>query len=298
MQISQVSAQIDTSLSDVLAAGEIHVGVDAAYPPFEQKNPSTDEIEGFDVDIMEAIAADMGVDIVWHDVAWDVIFTSLATGDYDCVCSAVTITEQRQQTMNFTRWYYKSTQAVMVGLDNPKNITAVEDLNNADLKIGLQSETTSHWYLQDEGIDLVADVVGYDTITLAIQALHQGSVDVVIGDYAPLWNGKTTYPDEFAVIDTFSPEDFGIACKGGAIALVDRMNVVLNGLLGSDLENPVFNATYNASHLEWFGVLPNTDYLVDDVPAPSGSGIPGFPIIGLIAIIPVTTLFLIRKNRK
>jgi len=118
--ISVASATEDTSLDDIITAGKMVVGCEAGYPPFEMKNTTTEEIYGFDPDIMAFIADDMDITIEYMDVSWDVIFTSLASGNYDCVMSAVTITSERMESMDFTRWYYFSTQSVMVTNANPK----------------------------------------------------------------------------------------------------------------------------------------------------------------------------------
>lgn len=290
----------DTSLSDVEAAGKIVVGVDAAYPPFEQK--SGDTIEGFDPDIMDYIAEDMDIDVEWQDVAWDTIFTGLAAGNYDCVMSAVTITTDRMVTMDFTRWYFFSTQAVMVTTANPKNIDNVTDVDDSSVKVGIQTATTSQWYLEDE--EYAADIVSYSTITLAIEALDSGAVDVVLGDLATLVAGQDVNPGNFEIVDTFSPEAFGIACPKGANALVERMNEALDKLLGDNPYDPEFSTYYNNSYEEWMGAPPAVDLgqlkiALDELgleePRPTVSG---YSIFSLIAIIPITFTFLIIKNKK
>jgi ABC-type amino acid transport substrate-binding protein len=273
-----VSAQTDNSLTKVLNAGKIVVGIEAAYPPFEQRNPTTDKIEGFDPDIIEFVAADMGVTVEYKDVAWDTIFTGLAAGDYDVICSAVSITDTRKETMDFSRWYYKSTQAVMVNDKNPKNITSVEDINKTRTKIGVQAGTASEWYIDDEGI--IGTKVTYKTITLAIEALKSGRVDVVLGDYATLAAGKTANSTSLAIIDTYSPEDFGIPAKKGSTALISRINVALEKLVGTDPQSPVFSQNYTASYVKWFGVAPATEFALDAVPPPTPVKIDGFPSYG------------------
>ncbi len=296
-----VSAEEDTSLSDVITAGKIVVGTDAAYPPFEQITDG--EIEGFDPDIMNFVAEDMGVTVEYKDVAWTTIFTSLAAGNYDCVISAVTITTDRMQTMNFTRWYYFSTQAVMVTDDSTLDITTIADVDDASIKVGLQSDTTSQWYLEDE--EYAAEIVGFTTITLALAALDAGTVDVVLGDLATLVSsGNAIDSDKFVVVDTFSPEAFGIACQGGSNALVERMNEALDKLLGEDPFNPVFSTEYNASHEEWMGsdVLVDLGQLkiaLDELGVTVDQNtISGMSIFSLIAIIPVTFYGIIRKYKK
>ncbi|MHA1473893.1 MAG: Loki-CTERM sorting domain-containing protein [Promethearchaeota archaeon] len=277
----------DTSLADIIAAGEITVGIEAAYPPFEDRDPETDEIIGFDPDIMAIIADDIGVDIVWKDVGWDVIFTSLDSGLYDCIISAVTITAEREETMDFSRWYYKSTQAVMVKLANPKNITTIEDVNATTVKVGVQAGTTSDIYLVDN--NYTAEMVPFATINLAIEALKLETVDCVLGDYDTLNAGKTSQPDTFEIVDTFSPEDFGIPVQTGSDSLRLRINTILDGLLGEDEDNPVFSKQYNDIYVEWMG---------GDVFGYERPTIPGFPIIALISILSVASAILVRKSKK
>ncbi|MHA1776319.1 MAG: transporter substrate-binding domain-containing protein [Promethearchaeota archaeon] len=291
--ISPVKA--DDSLAAIQSAGEIIVACEAAYPPFEQRDPETDEIEGFDIDIMEYVADELGVNVTWMDVSWDTIFTGLAADNYDCIISAVTITATREESMDFTRWYYKSTQAVMVSMDNPAKISSIDDVNSSVIKVGFQAGTTSQWYIEDEGI--VAEPVSFATITLAIQALLSGTVDVVLGDYAPLYNGQQANPGEFAIIDTFSPESFGIACKEGATSLVDAMNTALDKILGADEEAPTYSTFYNTTYENWFGVPPATEFATDPVPEGTG-GIPGYSALGMIFLIPVVSAILIRKMKK
>jgi len=290
--ISPVTAApiADTSLADIIAAGEITVGIEAAYPPFEERDPETDEIVGFDPEIMAIIAKDIGVDIVWKDVGWDVIFTSLDSGMYDCIISAVTITAEREETMDFSRWYYKSSQAVMVKIANPKNITTIEDVNATTVKVGVQAGTTSDLYLTDN--NYTATMVPFSTINLAIEALNLETVDCVLGDYDTLNAGKTAQPDTFNIVDTFSPEDFGIPVQTGSDSLRLRINTILDGLLGEDEDSPVYSEEYNDIYVEWMG-----GDVYGYVPKPAAT-IPGFPLIALISILSVASAILIRKSKK
>lgn len=300
--ISPVSAAPveDTSLADIIEKGELHVGFEAGYPPFEMVNATTSEFEGFDVDIIEYLAneIDSNITVIYHDVAWAAILTGLISGDYDVICSAMTITPEREEEVDFTRWYYKSTQAVMVTMDNPANITCVEDINSTEVIVGFQEVTTSEWYLTDEDAPIVATQISYSTITLAIEALNKGLVDVVIGDYAPLKAGQNVDPEDFAIIDTFSPEDFGIACQNGSTTLKEAFDAELDILLGPNEESPVWSTTYTDIYKKWFfGATPTTEFILDDVPEPK-TGIPGFPMLALIAAITVASTLLVRKIKK
>ncbi|MHA1619748.1 MAG: ABC transporter substrate-binding protein [Promethearchaeota archaeon] len=300
--------QVDTSLQDIIDAGYITVGIEVAYPPFELRDPITDEIIGFDPEIMQYIADDIGMDIVWVDVSWATIFTSLVSGMFDCVISAVTITAQREETMDFSRWYFKSEQAVMVAVDNPKNINTIDDINSTEVNVGVQEVTTSDLYLMDNNI--IAVKSSFAAITLAIEALALGTVDVVLGDRDTLVAGMTSYPGEFEIVDTFSPKDFGIPVQTGFDSLRLRINSIIEELLGSDLENPVVSDYYNASYYKWMGVEPTfvsgtTDTIDDTDDSTDDTSdfkiiftIPGFSLITLIAVTSIISAILARKVRK
>ncbi|MHA1522022.1 MAG: transporter substrate-binding domain-containing protein [Promethearchaeota archaeon] len=287
--VSNVAAQDeDTSLDDIIEAGVITVGIEAGYPPFEARDPVTDEIIGFDPDIMGYIAADIGVDIEWVDVAWATIFTSLASGMFDCVISAVTITEEREKTMDFSRWYFKSEQAVMVIVANPKGIDTIADIDSADVNVGVQEGTTSDLYLMDNNITAVKS--SFTAVTLAIEALSLGTVDVVLGDKDTLVAGMTNFPGEFEIVDTFSPEDFGIPVQTGFDSLRLKINSIIEELLGADPDNPVVSEFYNTTYQTWMGVEPTF--------VGKASAIPGFSLLPLAALVSVVSALLVRKIRK
>ena len=299
--ISVASATEVTSLDDILEAGKMVVACEAGYPPFEMKNTTTEEIYGFDPDIMAFIAEDMGITIEYMDVSWDVIFTSLASGNYDCVMSAVTITSERMESMDFTRWYYFSTQSVMVTTANPKNIATIEDVNNSSVKVGVQATV-----FISAGLILLAyeaEMVTYATITLAIEALDSGAVDVVLGDDATLVAGQAINPGNFEIVDRFSPEAFGIACQKGSTDLVERMNTAIDKLLGTNESVPVFSDYYNETHYKWMNSSASVDtaalkIALDSYAVTGGATIGGASILSLIAIIPLTTFGIIRKIRR
>ncbi len=258
--ISDTSASTieDTSLQDVINAGKIVVGIEACYPPFEQINPVTEEIEGFDPDIMQFIADDIGVSIEWVDVSWSEIFNGLQNDDYDCIISAVTITEDRENEMDFSRWYYRSTLSIMVNDDNPKGIESLDDINSTDIKVGVQAATSGEWYFDDEGI--VAEKVPFTTIALAIEALSYGTIDVVLGDFAVLMDIKETYSEPLFIIDTFNKDELGIPVQTGSDSLRLRINTILDELLGENVIHPEPNVYYTESHEEWFGIEPYLDF--------------------------------------
>jgi len=261
--ISDTSASTieDTSLQDVINAGKIVVGIEACYPPFEQINPVTEEIEGFDPDIMQYIADDIGVSIEWVDVSWSEIFSGLIAGQYDCIISAVTITDTRENEMDFSRWYYRSALAIMVNDDNPKGIEVLDDINSSDVKVGVQTNSLSEQYFDNEGI--VAEKVVFINNNLAVQALKLGTIDVVLGDFAVLSEIKEIDSELLNILDVFNKEEYGIPLQNGFDLLRLRINTILDELLGENVIHPEPNVYYTESHEEWFGIEPYLDFKGD-----------------------------------
>lgn len=81
------------------------VGMDATWPPMEFLDDSR-QIVGFDVDFMKAIAKEASFDVVFQNVGWGDLFAGLRAGKYDVVCSALTITDERQKLMDFSLPYF------------------------------------------------------------------------------------------------------------------------------------------------------------------------------------------------
>src|SRR5918992_2218290 len=95
--------------------GVLTVGSDIPFPPFEFRESG--ELTGFEVELVEELARRLDLRVRWVDNAFDTIFTQLAAGRYDVVASATTITEERQQMVDFTDPYYAAQQALTVNTE-------------------------------------------------------------------------------------------------------------------------------------------------------------------------------------
>jgi polar amino acid transport system substrate-binding protein len=115
------------------------VATDATWPPMEFINEDQ-EIVGFDIDLMNAIAEAAGFEVEFQNTAWDGIFAGLANRDYDAVISSVTITEERQRTMDFSIPYINAGQVLIVRQDAPAGWQSLEDLQGES--VGAQIGTT------------------------------------------------------------------------------------------------------------------------------------------------------------
>lgn len=289
-----IAVKADT-LADIKTAGKLVVGSDTSYPPFEEYNATTEKTTGFDVEIGHQIARKIGVDLEFKTSAWEPIIPNLNSKQFDVIISAMTITAEREESVDFSRWYYQSFQGILVPTGNPDSITAIGDLNETGIKIGLQAGTTSDIYFNESLT--AASRNAYDTLPLAIQALKTGAVDAVIGDFAVLALDEAESGETELLTDAlYSPEDFGIAVRTGDTALLDVINEVLDELLGSDENNPNPSDLYNIMYNKWFGFnAPDYTGTVTSGNIPSAGAAPGFEFYGIfvLALIPI-----VRKIKK
>lgn len=197
------------------------VAQDATWPPMEFLNENK-EIVGFAPEFVKAVAQEAGFEVVLRNVAWDGIFAGLDAGQYDAVCSSVTITEERKKAMDFTLPYYKVRQALVV----PKtaDVKSLEEMKGKTL--GAQIGTTGYFTIKKtSGLTPKS----YDEIGLAMEDLFNGRLDGVVCDdpvAAQYALQKADYAAKLkiaAVLDT-GDEFYGIAVKKGNSELVELLN--------------------------------------------------------------------------
>ena len=108
------------------ASGKVYrVAMNAEFAPFESMNEKN-EVQGFDVDLMNAMAEVGHFKVEYKHQPWESLFAALKNGDVDMLASAVTINDERKQTMAFTDPYFEITQVILVPQN--KEIKSVEDL--------------------------------------------------------------------------------------------------------------------------------------------------------------------------
>ncbi len=219
---------------------KIVVGTNAEYPPFESVDDAGN-IVGFDIDLMNAIAKNAGFEVEFVNTRWDGIFVALASGEFDAVISAATITDERKQTVDFSAPYFNAGQALVV--KKGSDIQSVDDLSGK--RVGVQLGTTGDIWAS-ENTD--AEVVRYDEITLAFQALAQGDIDAIIND-APTSASIIRANPEMGVTlvgEPFTEEFYGIAVNK------DRPEVL--AAINSGLATVRATGEYDEIYNKWFGM--------------------------------------------
>ena len=121
------SAPAESASGATTASGKTYkIALNAEFAPFESITPDG-KMEGFDIDLMDAMAKAGGFQVEYKHQPWEGLFTTINTGDADAIISAVTMTDERKQTMAFTDPYYTITQIVLV--PQGKSVASVNDFN-------------------------------------------------------------------------------------------------------------------------------------------------------------------------
>jgi polar amino acid transport system substrate-binding protein len=204
---------------------KISVVTDATYPPFESVNDQTKAIEGFDIDVMNAIAKKANLDIEYVNVAWDPLLAGLSQGTYQMGISCITITAERAESMMFSNPYYTAGQIVVVA----KNNTTFTSKDNLAGMVAAQLGTTGAMEVEKlAGCTLKP----YDSIGLAFQDLLNGQVVAVICD-SPVGAGYVSQnPEKLKTIgEMFTTESYGIAFSKGNEDLQKKVNTALAAVI-------------------------------------------------------------------
>ena len=153
----------------------VRVGTEGIYPPFSYKDPDTEQLTGFDIEVMKAVAERVGWEPRFVEAPFDALFPALDSGRIDLIANQVTINPEREARYLFTRPYTFSHGVIVTAADND-DITTLEDLEG---KTAAESET-SNW--AQVARDAGARVQSVDGFGQAVELLVQGRVDVIVND--------------------------------------------------------------------------------------------------------------------
>jgi polar amino acid transport system substrate-binding protein len=224
------------------------VGTDAAYAPFESQNEQG-QIVGFDIDVVSAIAAKAGIEVKFVNTPWEGIFNELQQGGRDLLVSAITITDERKQTMDFSDPYFDAAQLIAVKAGSP--VAAFADLKK--LKVGVQTGTTGDEVVSTLLGKTSTNVKRFESTPLALKELEAGGVDAVVADNGVVshYVANNAAGGFKTVSDTsFVPEQYGIAVKKGNAELLAKLNDGLKAIRA--------DGSYDAIHARYFGATTAT----------------------------------------
>ena len=214
------SADDDGGESGEAEAEVINPGTAPGFPPFEYTEDG--ELVGFDIDLAEAAIERAGYQVgEWTELEFDSLIPSLTQGNIDMVAAAMTITPDRNETIDFSDPYYEANQSVLLSEENDISAESLDDLEG--LIVGAQSGTTGEDEvdgLVEDGTVPEEDTRQYDNYTLAVEDLESGNVDAIILDIPVAEN----FADGRAVTVAFeieTGESYGFGFQQGDSKIAD-----------------------------------------------------------------------------
>jgi polar amino acid transport system substrate-binding protein len=235
----------------LVAPGVLTVGSDTAFPPFESMNG--DKAEGFDVDLANALAKEMGLTVNFTSQTFDTLIPQLkAGGTFDVIMSGMTITADRQKEITFSTPYIDSNQSIAANkgkfekLDG-NDAAAINTAFKGKI-LGVQSGTTGEAWAK-ENIKDAKQIVPFSDTLAAFSALDAGKVDGVVNDLpVSAYLVKSSYTGDELIAEIPTGEQYGIGMQTENTALQDAINKAFDAIKAS--------GEYKTIYMKWFGVEP------------------------------------------
>ncbi|MBM7624150.1 basic amino acid ABC transporter substrate-binding protein [Sporohalobacter salinus] len=227
-----------TTFDKIKEEGKLVVGCSADYKPFEYPNEDG-KIVGFDVEFMKAVGEELGLEVEFTDTAFDGLIPSLKSKKFDVIASAMTITDKRAKTVDFSQPYFNAGQVIAVK-EGSNDVKKPEDL--AGKVVGVQLGTTGD--LKASEIEDIKKVKRYQKITQAFIELRNERIDAVVNDLPVTAAYIMDNPDVKIIGKPFTEENYGIAMRKGDDELEKKINKTIKKLK----ENGTYDELYN----KWF----------------------------------------------
>jgi polar amino acid transport system substrate-binding protein len=230
----------DTTLGKIEEEGTMTFAMTGQYPPFNFINEDGD-IDGFDIDIAKAIAAEMGVEAEPITTAWDGIIGGLESKRFDMIIGSMAVTPERLEKVAFSDPYYYDGAQFFVPMNS--DIESIEDVNGGT--VGVVTGTTFHDALSE--MDNVGEIMQFESDVDNFMALGQGRMDGLVtakfvGLQAPEKYDVQIQPAGSLLYD----EEIAIAIRQEDEDLLNAVNEALATL--------VENGTYEEISNKWFGL--------------------------------------------
>jgi polar amino acid transport system substrate-binding protein len=218
------------------------VGSGGTYRPFEYEN-SQKQLEGFDIDIIKAIAKAEDFDIKLVNTPWEGIFATLNSGDRDIIISGITITDKRKAMVDFSAPYFPAEQSIVVPADS--KVDSVAALKG--LKVGVVNSSTGDLVVSDALGKNSTDIKRFDNTPLMLQELAEDGIGAAVGDVGVVKYYIKSHPEKALKLvpdSKFERQYFGIA--------VAKDNTELLGKINAGLKKIVADGTYAKIYETWF----------------------------------------------
>jgi polar amino acid transport system substrate-binding protein len=228
---------------ELVADGQLTTCTHLPYEPFQFQQGA--DIVGFDVEMIDLVAARLGVEQQIIDTPFDNIQSGAVfdTGQCDLGAAAMTITEERKQNIDFSDPYFDATQALLVqeatGISDPAQL--------AGRRVGVQNSTTGQEYAQNNIAG--AEIVVFEDLGLLTTAVQTGDIDAAIADNGPLLDFAKKNPGLAVTAEFRTDEQYGFGVRKGNTALLQAINETIAASRT--------DGTYDRIYEKWFGQAPS-----------------------------------------
>lgn len=231
---------------ELIEEGTLTTCTHLPYKPFQFTEG--DEVVGFDVDLIDLVAEEIGVEQEIFDTPFEGIQSgqSLNTGKCDVAAAGMTITDERARVIDFSDPYFDASQALLVKKDS--GLESLDDLSGK--KLGVQDGTTGKIYAEENAGDDV-ELVPFEDLALLSAAVKTGQVDAGINDNGVLYDYVQQNPDMAVTTEFDTGEQYGFAVqKDSNDELLETINQVL--------EDAREDGRYDEIYEKWFGESPSS----------------------------------------
>lgn len=212
-----------TLVDKIQARGTFIVGTSSDWPPFEIYNITTSEYEGFDIDLADMIAAELGVTVTWSDMDFDSLIGACTAGTIDMIAAAMMVTADRAEVLAHSVPYIRVNQVVIVNGSSSLTITDLAELT--DYQVGAQVGTTEYDELIDLGMTDGVNLTGYAKADVMIAALVSGAIEAAYVD-EPVFT-VWAKSESLKIIYTVPAEPTALWCRWEEPELMQVINKVI-----------------------------------------------------------------------
>lgn len=226
--------------------GTLTVLSDLAYPPLESvpEGKTAADCEGYEVDVVDAVAGKLGLEAEWSQVKFDTIIPQIKQGGRaDIGASAFTVNDERAEEIDFTDPYLDSNQGLVMAASS-KVLDPDTELNNAYAKVAVQSGTTGEAWVEENLTN--AQVVPLDDVVQCLMGVQTGSYDACVADLPVLsYLCNTSYKDLAVKQEIATGEQYGF--------VVSKDNPGLTKAIDKAYKELVDDGTIAKLQEKWFG---------------------------------------------
>jgi polar amino acid transport system substrate-binding protein len=216
-----------------LEDGTLQVGADIAYAPMEFFEEGTENAMGLDIDLANAIGEELGVEVEFMNTGWDGIIGALQAERFDVIMSSMTITDERQQEIDFIAYFTAGT-GILVEAGNPQDIQSLADLCGKSVAAQVGTIQVEQLEAQNEECDDDISISTFDLNPMAVEQLMLGRADAVLADFPVAGNAARLSDGELEVVgQQFESAPYGIGLRKDSTELNAAIDDALQGIMDS-----------------------------------------------------------------